>query len=152
MILWMSAIEQFLLQDPICNINGKEAKKQLNKLSEGFILGILFTSKIFAFEEVLVKVSVVYSLDGSMGSITLKLYAFITCFKYIFQNNKNGSKHVIRFIILGFPFTIGIHRYKEMLVKISGFCHFEGSTGDLCLKTYCLILHLQSHSQSSIST
>ena len=141
----MSAIEQFLPQDPICNINGKEAKKQRNNLSEGFILGILFPSKIFAFEEVLVKFSAVYSWDGSMGAITLTFSSSITCFKSLFHNNNNGSKHGIGTIRLGLVFTMGIHGCKEMLLKSSGLYNFEASIDDLCLNTYSLILHLQSH-------
>ena len=81
-------------------------------------MGILFSSKIFAFEEVLVKLSGVYSWDGYMVAVALNLHSSITCSKDLFQNNKNGSKHGIGIIRLGFPFTMGIDECNEMLLKI----------------------------------
>ena len=56
--------------------------------SGGFRLGFPFTSKMFAFEEVVVKYSGVYSCDWSMGVIVLKVDFSISCFKYLFQKQK----------------------------------------------------------------
>ena len=53
-----------------------------------------------------------------MGDIAVKFHSSITCFKYLFQNNNNVSKHGIGIIRLGFPFTMGIDECNEMLLKI----------------------------------
>ena len=43
---------------------------------------------MFAFEEVVVKFSGVYSCDWSMGVIALKVDFSISCFKYLVQKQK----------------------------------------------------------------
>ena len=79
-----------------------------------------------------------------MGVIALKVDFSISCFNINFKNT-NGSNNAIGIIRLEFPFTMEIVGCEEMLLKISGLYHFDSSIDDLCLKTYCLILHLQSH-------
>ena len=69
-------------------------------------MGFAFPSKIFAFEEVLVKFTGVYSCDGSMVGFALKVHFSIPCFKYVFHNNKNGINNDIGVIRLRFPFTM----------------------------------------------
>ena len=89
---------------------------------------------MFAFEEVVVKFSGVYSCDRSMGVIALKVDFSISCFKYLLQNNKHGSNNDIGIIRLEF-FTMEIVCCEEMLLKSSGLYHFEGSIDGLFMTT-----------------
>ena len=63
----------------------------------------------------------------------------------MYSKNKNGSNNDIGIIRLEFLYAMEIVGCEEMILKSSGLYHFESSIDDLCLTTYCLMIHLQSH-------